>query len=184
VRGLRRKHRDKIVEVWAEDEARLGLQPITRRVWARRGQRPKSYGQARYQWMYVYGFVQPKTGRFFQVFLPRVKTELMSQALAEFAAWADPRGKKLMVLLVDNAGWHLAKKLVIPPNVLLHRLPPCTPELQPIEPLWPLIRETVANRGFRYIGYLRQAVRRRCRWLADHPDTVRGRVGFRWAMNL
>jgi hypothetical protein len=28
------------VEVWAFDEHRLGLKPITRRVWARKGQRP------------------------------------------------------------------------------------------------------------------------------------------------
>jgi len=134
--------------------------------------------------MYVYGFVQPKAGRFFHIFWPRVKTELMSQALSEFAAWADPRGEKLVVLIVDNAGWHRAKKLAIPPNVLLHRLPPATPELQPVEPLWSLIRETVANRGFRYIGHLRMAVRRRCRWLAQNPETVRGRVGFAWAQRL
>ena len=184
MRGLRKKHRGKVVEVWAEDEARLGLKPITRRVWAVRGRRPVSNGQTKYQWMYVYGFAHPKTGRLFHVFLPRVKTELMSQALAEFAAWADPNGDKLLMLLVDNAGWHIAKKLVVPPNVILHRLPPCTPELQPIEPLWPLIREAVANRGFRYIGHMRMVIRRRCQWLADHPDTVRGRVGFGWAMTL
>jgi len=184
VRGLRRKHPDQTVEVWAEDEGRLGLQPITRRVWSLRGRRPRSYGQARYQWMYVYGFVQPKTGRSFQVFLPRVKTELMSQALAEFSAWADPGRDKILLLIVDNAGWHRSKSLVVPSNVLLHRLPPATPELQPVEPYWSLIRETVANRGFRYIGHLRMAVRRRCQWLARHPETVRGRVGFAWAMRL
>jgi hypothetical protein len=51
---------------------------------------------------------------------------------------------------------------VIPPNVVLHRLPPCTPELQPIETVWPLVREAVADRPFRGLGHLKRVVRRRC----------------------
>ena len=127
------------MEVWTEDETRLGLKPITRRVWAPKGHRPVTNGQTRYHWLYVYGFVRPKTGQLFRVFMPRVKTELMSQALLEFAATADPYHKKLLVLVVDNAGWHVSKTLDVPNNVVLYRLPPCTPELQPIEPLWPLL---------------------------------------------
>jgi hypothetical protein len=66
--------------------------------------------------------------------------------VAEFARRADPQGRKLLVLLLDNAGWHIAKRLAVPPNVALYRLPACTPEVQPVEPLWPLLREAVANR--------------------------------------
>ena len=53
----------------------------------------------------------------------------MGEALAEFARWADPEGKRLLVVLVDNAGWHVAKALAVPANVRLYPLPPCTPEL-------------------------------------------------------
>ena len=184
VRRLRAKHPKKTVEVWTEDEARLGLKPTSRRVWALIGHRPKCNGQTKYQWLYVYGFAEPKTGRMFRVFLPRVKTELMSQALAEFAAWADPHKKKILVVVVDNAGWHVAKKLVVPSNVVLHRLPPCTPELQPIETLWPLLRESVANRMFHDIGHLKNVLRRRCDYLANNPDVVRARIGFHWCLTL
>jgi transposase len=184
VRGLRRKHPNKIVEVWTEDETRLGLKPITRRVWAPKGLRPVSNGQARYRWLYVYGFARPKTGQLFRVFLPRVKTELMSQALLEFAAAADPYRKKRLVLVVDNAGWHVSRKLDVPNNVVLYRLPPCTPELQPIEPLWPLLREVVANRRFHDLGHFKNVVRRRCDYLAQHPDIVRGRTGFHWVLTI
>jgi hypothetical protein len=51
----------------------------------------------------AYGFARPRTGETFTVILPRVKVERMEEALAAFAAHADPRGKKLLVL-VDNAG--------------------------------------------------------------------------------
>src|SRR5262249_56635131 len=98
-----------------------------------------------YDWLYVYGFARPKTGRTFAVILPRVNAERMSDALAAFAAEVDPDGRKVLVVLVDNAGWHVARRLVVPPNVVLHFLPACTPELQPAQPLWPLVREAVAN---------------------------------------
>jgi hypothetical protein len=53
---LRAAHPGKAVEVWAEDEARLGLEPITRRVWWLKGCRPTSSGRTKYEWLYVYGF--------------------------------------------------------------------------------------------------------------------------------
>jgi hypothetical protein len=108
----------------------------------------------------------------------------MEAALAEFARWADPEGRALLVVLVDNAGWHTAKRLVVPPNLLLHPLPSCTPELQPAEPPWPLVREVVANRGFDELEALQRPPVERCRWLMGHPEVVRGVVGFHWAVAL
>jgi len=172
------------VELWAEDECRLGLKPAARRVWCLRGQRPACSGRHRFEWLYVYGFARPSTGQTVSVILPRVNAELMGQALAEFARQADPEGRKLLVLLVDNAGWHVAKRLAVPANVALFRLPACTPELQPVEPLWPLLREAVANRELADLADLEGRVRRRAQWLADHPEVARGAVGFHWAVSL
>jgi len=86
--------------------------------------------------------------------------------------------------VVDNAGRHRAKRLPIPANVRLHVLPPCTPELQPVEPFWALVREVVANETYDRLGELRRVVRRRCRYLASDPGTVKGAVGFRWAARM
>jgi hypothetical protein len=184
LKRLREAHPKKAVELWAQDEARLGLKPIARRVWSLKGQRPRSCGRTRYQWLYLYGFVRPRTGGTFGVLLPRVRTERMSEGLAEFARHADPDGKKVLVVLLDNAGWHRARALVVPGNVVLHFLPPCTPELQPAEPLGPLVREAVANRSIGRIDRLRNVVRNRVSYLAGHPDVVQPRVGFRWAAAL
>jgi hypothetical protein len=101
----------------------------------------------------------------------------MGEALAAFARWADPDGTKLLVVLVDNSGGHRAGGLVLP-NVRLVYLPPCTPELQPTEHLWPLVREAMANRGFDHLVGLAATHRRRCDWLASHPEIVRGAVGY------
>lgn len=177
---LRRANPGKAVEVWAEDEARLGLKPITRRVWWLKGCRPTTGGRTKYEWLYVYGFARPRTGDTFTVILPRVNVERMADALAAFAAHADPGAEKVLVLVVDNAGWHRAKRLPVPANVRLHFLPPCTPELQPVEPFWVLVREAVANDTFDRLADLR----RRCRRLAEDRATVLGAVGFHWAVNL
>ena len=184
LRRLRRANPKKLVELWAQDEARLGLKPIMRRVWALKGRRPRSCGRTRYQWLYLYGFVRPKTGNTFGVLLPRVKAERMSEALAKFATHADPKGEKVLVVLVDNAGWHHAKALVVPSNVVLHFLPPCTPELQPAEPLWPLVREALANRSLGRIDRLRNITRARMSYLANNPNVVQSRVGFHWTRKL
>ena len=104
--------------------------------------------------------------------------------MAAFARWADPEGKKGLVVLVDNAGGHIAKALAVPANVRLFRLPSCTPELQPAEHLWPLVREGLANRDFDHLVALGGKLRRRCNWLAGQPDVVKGTVGFHWAVNL
>ena len=182
--ALRQAEPGRAVELWAQDEARRGLKPIARRVWALKGNRPRSDSRSRYEWLYVYGFAQPATARSFSVLLPRVNAELRGQALGEFSAWADPQGEKLLVVLVDNAGPHVAKGLQVPANVRLDRLPPCTPELQPVEPLWPLLREVVANRPLADLADLERRVKARCRWLQEHPEVVKGAVGFHGALSL
>src|SRR5262249_12939205 len=155
-----------------------------RGVWGGRGRRPRSGRRTRSDWLSVYAFARPRTGQTFAVILPRVNADRMGDALAAFAAHADPLGRKVLVVLLDNAGWHLARRLVVPPNVVLHFLPPCTPELQPAEPPWPLVREAVANRSIGRIDRLRAILRGRLAYLAGHPEVVRPVVGFRWATRL
>jgi transposase len=108
----------------------------------------------------------------------------MADAPAAFAAHADPGGKKLLVVVVDNAGWHRAKRLPVPADVRPHVLPPCTPELQPVEPFWALVREAVADDTFDRLADLRRVIRRRCRRPAGDPVTVKGAVGFRGAARM
>jgi predicted enzyme involved in methoxymalonyl-ACP biosynthesis len=54
----------------------------------------------------VYAFARPTTGDTFTAVLSRVTVERMAEALAAFAAHADPDSKKVLVLVLDNAGWH------------------------------------------------------------------------------
>jgi len=57
---LKRAHPGAEVQLWAEDEARLGLKPMMRRVWAPMGRRPIVRFKKGYKWTYLYGFVRPE----------------------------------------------------------------------------------------------------------------------------
>ena len=78
------------MELWCEDEARLGLKPVARRVRALKGHRPASSGRHRFESLCVYGFARPATGRNLCLLLPQANAALMGEALAAFARWADP----------------------------------------------------------------------------------------------
>lgn len=168
------------IEVWCQDEARLGLKPIVRKVWARRGQRPTTCGQTRYEWLYVYGFVRPVTGQTYWLILPVVNTDAMSLALAEFARDVGVGPTKRVLLVVDNAGWHASKGLVVPLGIELVYLPPATPELQPAERLWPLVREAVANQTFATLDTLQGVLVERCLQLATQTQRVQGATKYHW----
>jgi transposase len=66
---------------------RLGLRPVYRRVWARRGERPLAVGAHRYRWFYVCTFVEPETGESLSLLVDGVDTEVMGWVLRELRAW-------------------------------------------------------------------------------------------------
>jgi hypothetical protein len=78
-------HPEARVELWAQDEARLGLKPVMRRVWAPVGNRPIAQFNRGYKWTYLYGFVQPESAEVYWLILPTVNVELFSMSLREFA---------------------------------------------------------------------------------------------------
>ena len=63
----------------------------------------------------------------------------MSLQLAEIAQAAAPGAHA--VLLLDRAGWHVSTKLRVPNNITLVPLPPRSPELNPVENVWPFLRD-------------------------------------------
>jgi transposase len=51
--------------------------------------------------------------------------------------------KELILLFVDGAGNHCSDELEIPANIILHLLPPYSPEFNPQENIWDEIREKI-----------------------------------------
>lgn len=135
------------LEVWFQDEMRLGQKnPRTRR-WARRGSRPVAIQDLRTASAYLFGAICPERGTGAAVIMPRANTKAMQVHLDEIAG-AVSAGAHAVVLL-DQAGWHTTAKLRIPGNLSLLPLPPRSPELNPAENLWQFLRQTfLSNRVF------------------------------------
>ena len=169
------------IELWCEDEHRLGLKPIVRKVWSPIGQRPVVKVHQRYEWTYLYAFARPNSGEVHWLILPTVNAEVFSLALEHFAREVGAGTKKRILLVLDNAGWHTAKrKLRVPEGIHLEFLPPHSPELQPSERLWPLSDEAVANRYFEAIEEIEEALAGRCVALGERPELIRRYIRYHW----
>ncbi len=166
------------VEIWAQDEHRVGLRPILRRVWAPKGVRPVVRVRPRYEWVWVYGFVQPATGQTEWLLLPRVNQALFEVALEHFARAVGAGPANRVVLVLDQAGWHTAKALRVPDGLHLVYLPAHAPELQPAERLWPLCNEGLANKLFATIEELEERLAHWLRQLQD--EVVRRLTDYSW----
>jgi transposase len=174
----RAQHPHKAVEVWATDEHRIGLKPIIRRVWAPKGQRPIALGHHRYKWLYVTAFVQPTSGEVFWYVSNGVSKPFFAALLALFAREAGAGRDRVIVLGLDNAGWHTEPNLAVPDGIRLVYLPRYSPELQPAEHLWPVLDEPLVNRSFETLADLEQTVIERCCVL--NSDQLKPGTIFHW----
>ncbi len=167
------------VEVWGQDEARLGLQPVLRRVWAKRGRRPTVTVEPRYEWLWLYAAVHPHSGTVFWLILPFLNTKCAELFLAEFARTHLMPGKRI-VLAWDGAPAHRAKKLRVPKGITLVNFPAYTPQLNPSERLWSGVKEGIANRRQENIEELEEEVVRRCQNISAKPEQVKSLTSYHW----
>jgi hypothetical protein len=135
------------VRVFFMDEARFGQQGTTTRVWARRGSRPTALKQTRYEWLHLYAAVEPTTGDSVALQAPHVNTGVMNVYLGMLSEHLGQG--EVMVLIMDQAGWHKCRRLKVPDNIYVLYLPPYSPELNPVERLWAYLRSHyLANRAY------------------------------------
>ncbi len=141
------KAQGKDIEIWFQDEARIGQKNKITRRWAKRGTRPSAPHDQRTRSVYIFGAICPKEGKGAGLVLPRCNTQAMTLHLAEVSKAVKPTAHG--VVLLDQAGWHGSKDLEVPENITLLPLPPRSPELNPVENIWQFIRDNwLSNRVF------------------------------------
>jgi hypothetical protein len=170
----------KPLEIWFQDEARIGQQGTLTRVWATRGSRPRAPRDTRYEWTYLFGAVCPGRGTAAGLVLPFVNTAAMNAHLAEIAGTVAPGAHAILVL--DGAGWHSSKTLVVPENISLLPLPPYSPELNPVENVWQFLRANwLAISVFDDYPTIVDACCAAWNRFADDPKTVTSITDRLWA---
>jgi hypothetical protein len=128
----------KPIEIWFQDEARIGQKNGMVRQWARRGSRPRQPADQRYDSAYLFGAICPARGIGAGLAMPYADTEAMQLHLDEISRTV-ARGAHA-VLLLDRAGWHTTANLNVPQNMTFIFLPSRAPELNPVENVWQFLR--------------------------------------------
>ncbi len=167
------------VELWFEDEARIGQKGRVTHVWYQKGVRPRGVREQRYASVQLFGAVCPERGTGVALVLPQVSTAAMNLFLAELAR-AVPNGTHAVVVL-DRAGWHVSADLAVPPNLTLVRLPAYSPELNPVEKVWRYLRDRhLSHRVLAGYGAVLDAACQAWNAVRAEPGRLRSLTAFPW----
>lgn len=170
------------VRLMFQDEARFGRRVRIRRCWAPAPQRPVVANGYEREFQYVYGAVSPVEGELDWRICPVMNTEPRGIFLAQVSA-AHP--EDFIVRVVDGASSHVAKALVVPENIRLHRRPGYAPELNPQEQLWDELREKeFPNRVFSDMAGVGRTLEAGLPRLASDQDRGRSICAWPWIVSL
>lgn len=168
--------RSQRVHIWVEDEARFGLQPVTRRVWASKGVEVKAAVHPRYKWGYTFGALE-LGGASSAEFL-HTDTVCQQATAAFYEQLAASDRDAVHIVIADGAGFHLEEgNELLPKNLRVITLPPYSPELNPIEQLWDIVKDRICNRIWGELKELQDAINRVLEEYWSNPARVRSLLG-------
>ena len=168
------------IRLMFEDEGGFGRINKPKRCWCPKGVRPHVPCHHIREYRYAYGSAEPKTGESFFLILPYSNSDCMNLYLEELSK---EYARDYILLVLDGASWHKSKSLKIPDNIRLLYLPPYTPEMNPIEPLWKEIRKD----GFKneLFATLDKVVDRLCDTINTLTvDTIKSIMGWDWILSI
>lgn len=154
------------VRFFCQDETRLGLKTMSGRKITATGIKPIGKVQWQFKATYLYGVVEPATGEhFFYEF-----THLNSDCFQVFLDLVSQHyNDSVLIMQLDQAGAHRAKRLQIPPNIILLFQPSHAPETNPIERVWQHLKLGLRWKLPKNLDELRLLMRSR---LEAMPQTV------------
>lgn len=161
--------RDQGIDLWFLDECGVEGDPRPRRRFAMKGDKIRQPFSGAHLRMNATGLASPRTGEFYALEFSHADTEIF-QIFLDHANRDITFQRPRNVLILDNASWHKSKSLYwgrFEPVFL----PPYSPDLNPIERLW-LIMKAQWFSGFyaktknQLVDRLTQALR----WLIDRKE--------------
>jgi hypothetical protein len=165
-----------------QDEGRFGLLGRPRRCWAPRPLRPTVGARLERKFTYAFAAVSPHDGVMDSLVLPWVNAETMSLFLATVA---ERHADEFIVMVMDQAGWHIAADLVVPDNMRVVYLPPYSPELNPAEHLWDSLRENhFANTVSSSLDGVEVALVAGLRSMESDLPRTQKLTGFNWITSI
>lgn len=138
--------KDKEMKLWVYDEMRYGLHPLLRKMWSLLGTRVIAPVNRRFKWGYVFGAIEVAGSGSEFLYTDGLGKEMDALFVNQIAS-SDP--EKIHVIIGDGAGFHHKEGQdhgeSLAQNVRILTLPPYSPELNPIEKLWDIVKDTICT---------------------------------------
>lgn len=149
------------VRLWVYDEMRYGLHPLTRKMWCLKGVRAISPSRRRYQNGYLYGALEVGGAGSEFLFTPNLNKQWDRYFLEQLS---NHDQDSVHVVIGDGAGFHHREgEEALPDNIRLITLPPYSPELNPVEKLWDVVKDGICNKDWPDLRSLEDAITNRIR---------------------
>lgn len=166
------------VRLMFQDEARFGRMSDPRTCWAPAPCRPVVGLALVREFVYVYATVSPQDGCLDYWTIQKMNTTNMNQFLSQVR---NAHPGEFIVIILDGASSHKGKDLIIPDNVVLVRLPPYSPELNPAELVWNVLRKNeFANRVFDSLDAVVWQLKNGLSKMATNKSTVKNLTCWPW----
>ena len=160
------------VRFFCGDETRLGLKTLGGRKITAKGVKPIGRVQWQFQATYLYGISEPKTREAFFFEFSHLNMDCFQVFLNRMA---EQFKDDLLIIQLDNGGFHKAKRLKVPSHIILMFQPPHCPELNPIEQVWQYLKQRLRWSLPTILEHLRQQLRERLGKLT--PQTIASITG-------
>lgn len=168
------------IEVWWQDESRVGQQGSLSRVWAAKGTRPRVVRQRQFLNTYIFGACCPGKDKGCALILPECHTGMMQLHLEEISKNVEDRYHA--IVMMDRASWHTTEALNIPENLSLLPLPPYSPELNPMEQVWQKIKaDYLTNTTFKSYEDIVQRCSKAWNSFCDDDGNIKQLCSRAWA---
>ena len=147
--------------IFFEDEMRSGTRSQCKRRWTPVAHRPQCKVKLGYEYCYLYAALNPYSGSLFCLLLPDMTKESFCVFTEHFSRYLDAvygRGseqRKRVLLICDGAGAH-QEKICTESGFSFQKLPPASPELNPVERFFEELRKDLANHVFDTIDEVEQ----------------------------
>lgn len=163
--------KDVEMSLWVYDEMRYGLHPLLRKMWSLIGTRVVAPVNRRFKWGYLFGAIEVGGPRSEFLYTDGLSKDFDAAFIEQVSASAP---EKIHVIIGDGAGFHHKQgqdnEALIPSNIRILTLPPYSPELNPIEKLWDMVKDTICNINWESLEDLEQKMTTTLKTLWERED--------------
>lgn len=158
-----------------QDESRFGLFTRNGKALTAKGIKPICPFHQIFKTLYLFGAFSPINGEKFLLEMPNCNAANFQIFLDVFS---EQNPEEFKILVLDNGAFHKAKTLKIPENIGLIFLPPYSPELNPAENIWAILKRKFTNKLYKTLDEVSEFITNATNTLSD--EKVKKTCGFNY----